>query len=564
MLEELKVLRKKKKKYGNGGGMNPGSYGMLSDIMTAGNKNLPWVKRRFNTNAPVINNKNGSVSTHKLRFEHDGNTPVVFPTIVQQGDSLLEMTPEAAFGYAKENNTFMRFPEGMEDFANYYSKDGLIDHGGKTEYKYGGTMRKKRKYKDGGDIQTLPIRKASRMSYSPETQLGFLLPERRLAGRTPSVPPIKTRMAKQGMTEYEYNQLFLDGARGFQPDYFESQRKYGYGGKMKYGDGGPMDDIPMGLTEEDFGSMASYSPPTYEDWAAENNYSTNKPTSRTAPDNYDYSFGTVPGTQLGPMDKASDKALENVGGKTGGFNAAQAGRYASALAGPLGQMAAAGQYNFPNMDIDYTPIVPENIDFSRERSQIQEDTRTFDRNIMANTSSTPIAAAMMTARRGQAGRERAQLGQNAANMNAQMQFQADATNQRSALQVDAMNANNRKERAIFENERSQKYVDSLQQLSQNFGVISRENKLDARDKARFRFQFGASSPETQQWIIYNSLEGSSDSDIKEMADITGYTEGRLRAMHRYVAENLGPEEAAKRASLANQKFDTEYWENFNK
>ena len=110
-----------------------------ADSITNANRNLPWVDRYLRGNKlsipDVINPGSGKRSTHALMSGRVDDKYVVFPRIVQQGDSLVDLG-DKAFKYAIDNNTLMYLPDSTT--AELYSKNGLIDH---TKYPEGGVVK---------------------------------------------------------------------------------------------------------------------------------------------------------------------------------------------------------------------------------------------------------------------------------------------------------------------------------------------------------------------------------------------------------------------------------------
>jgi len=110
-----------------------------SDSLTKRYSYLPWVNRVLKGNKlsipDVINPGSGKASSHALEYSSVDDEFVVYPRIVQQGDSLIDLRDDA-FDYAKDNNTFMHVKDST--LADFYSKNGLIKHN--KEYQKGGQM----------------------------------------------------------------------------------------------------------------------------------------------------------------------------------------------------------------------------------------------------------------------------------------------------------------------------------------------------------------------------------------------------------------------------------------
>ena len=96
----------------------------------AEHRDKDFVKRiLYHDKYPVINNEDGSVSTHRMAAEKtpDGRW-LVFPTIVNTKDGLVEFPvgegefPEDAWRYALENQEYIEFEDGDE--AQWFAKGG--------------------------------------------------------------------------------------------------------------------------------------------------------------------------------------------------------------------------------------------------------------------------------------------------------------------------------------------------------------------------------------------------------------------------------------------------------
>lgn len=102
---------KKNKKYQIGGQslFNTNKSAFVDSVFNA-NKNIDWVKRLYEQNAPSI-----QVTGYPDRSTHlmsdDGNG-YVYPMIVQQNGKLIYLkTEDAAYDYAKQNNTGIQLPQ---------------------------------------------------------------------------------------------------------------------------------------------------------------------------------------------------------------------------------------------------------------------------------------------------------------------------------------------------------------------------------------------------------------------------------------------------------------------
>ena len=96
--------------------------------VTMQHQELPFVRRALAGNQSHIQNKDGSVSTHRLAAEvdKDGNW-WVFPTVVEMDGQLVEMELRDAQRYAEQTGNRIGFG-GDKRAAIGYSENGLIDH----------------------------------------------------------------------------------------------------------------------------------------------------------------------------------------------------------------------------------------------------------------------------------------------------------------------------------------------------------------------------------------------------------------------------------------------------
>lgn len=89
------------------------------------NSDVPFIERlRNRTKYPVINNPDGSYSTHKLSYMTTDRGAHVFPTIVWDGKGLQELPPKEAFERAKKTNDMLTFPtrEEADWFGQNYKR----------------------------------------------------------------------------------------------------------------------------------------------------------------------------------------------------------------------------------------------------------------------------------------------------------------------------------------------------------------------------------------------------------------------------------------------------------
>ena len=105
---------------------NP-TYAAMSKVMTHRNSKLPWVKRFLGGNKQFLPADNGKRSSHLLStFGGDNGEEYVAPLIVQKNNELVKLSPDNAWKHAVDNKSLMRFKS--KEFADYYSKNGLIKH----------------------------------------------------------------------------------------------------------------------------------------------------------------------------------------------------------------------------------------------------------------------------------------------------------------------------------------------------------------------------------------------------------------------------------------------------
>lgn len=131
----------------------PRNLRIASDSLTNVNKNNPWVNRYLQGNSLNIpdpyNPGSGKTSSHGLSYHPlTDSTAMIYPEIIQQGDSLVKMNNDQAREYAIKNKTGITTDL---ELAKYYSENGLIQHqqGGKLMAKKTGKLPANSKLKDG-------------------------------------------------------------------------------------------------------------------------------------------------------------------------------------------------------------------------------------------------------------------------------------------------------------------------------------------------------------------------------------------------------------------------------
>jgi len=99
----------------------------MSKVLSHRNRHLNWVHRGlYPEQYPVIDNNDGSYSTHKLEYSTgDNGEAYVYPTIIQNEKGELEEIKDG-MDYSKKTKSAMRIPSII--LADYYSKNGLIKH----------------------------------------------------------------------------------------------------------------------------------------------------------------------------------------------------------------------------------------------------------------------------------------------------------------------------------------------------------------------------------------------------------------------------------------------------
>ena len=132
------------------GGMVPPEYEAMSKVISQRNKHLNWVDRGLHPDKyPVINNDDGTISTHRLEYvTGDDGEAYVYPTIIQDNDGKLkQLSSEQAADHAWNTKTAIQIPN--QKLAEYYSKNGLIKHnnGGFAITPYNKSMENKKKNK---------------------------------------------------------------------------------------------------------------------------------------------------------------------------------------------------------------------------------------------------------------------------------------------------------------------------------------------------------------------------------------------------------------------------------
>ena len=124
------------------------------DNLNQQNSHLNFVQRGLNPDKyPVINNPDGSHSTHRMGYSGSDNGYIVYPTIIQDSDSTLkQLSSQDAVKHALQTGEFIEFDKRR--LARKYSKNGLIDHRVVNKNQDGGRLIPK--FKAAMIIATLP------------------------------------------------------------------------------------------------------------------------------------------------------------------------------------------------------------------------------------------------------------------------------------------------------------------------------------------------------------------------------------------------------------------------
>jgi len=96
----------------------------ISSIINA-NKDKTFIDRLINRqNYPVINNPDGTYSTHLMSYVSAGDKYHVFPTILWDGENLQKLDWETAYKYSKQTGNYLEFdtPEQAETFTKRYKE----------------------------------------------------------------------------------------------------------------------------------------------------------------------------------------------------------------------------------------------------------------------------------------------------------------------------------------------------------------------------------------------------------------------------------------------------------
>lgn len=101
-------------------------YSKLVDIINK-NKEIPFVNRFINSqDYPVINNPDGTYSTHKMMWGESRGKYYVFPSIEMIEDQLTDLPSVGInpFKHAMENKNYIEFnsPEEASWFSKNYKK----------------------------------------------------------------------------------------------------------------------------------------------------------------------------------------------------------------------------------------------------------------------------------------------------------------------------------------------------------------------------------------------------------------------------------------------------------
>jgi hypothetical protein len=96
----------------------------VADILVS-NESKDFVKRILRPEKyPVIKNKDGSVSTHKMSWGEADGKYRVYPTIVNKNGRLKRLSDKRAWDYANKTGEYIEFSSPEE--ADRFSKDYKI------------------------------------------------------------------------------------------------------------------------------------------------------------------------------------------------------------------------------------------------------------------------------------------------------------------------------------------------------------------------------------------------------------------------------------------------------
>ena len=100
--------------------VNPEEYTKVVRILM-GNSEKSFVKRILQPDAyPVIENEDGTKSTHKMAYAEKDGKFVVYPTILYDGKKLTEYAPDEALNQASKTGNMIEFD--TEEEANWFSQ----------------------------------------------------------------------------------------------------------------------------------------------------------------------------------------------------------------------------------------------------------------------------------------------------------------------------------------------------------------------------------------------------------------------------------------------------------
>ncbi len=96
----------------------------ISNILNQ-NSDKNFVQRILNPDVyPKLDLGNGNYATHKMAWTNIDNGPIVFPTVIQQGDKLQELPIQDAIHHALKSGEFIPFKDSKtaDDFSQQYKK----------------------------------------------------------------------------------------------------------------------------------------------------------------------------------------------------------------------------------------------------------------------------------------------------------------------------------------------------------------------------------------------------------------------------------------------------------
>jgi len=88
------------------------------------NKDKDFVRRIYQSDAPYLDNGDGSISTHLMAWGERGGKYFVYPEIANVHGKLKRLSPDRALDYAIDSGEYVKFdtPEEAEQFSTHYKE----------------------------------------------------------------------------------------------------------------------------------------------------------------------------------------------------------------------------------------------------------------------------------------------------------------------------------------------------------------------------------------------------------------------------------------------------------